>query len=91
MVRQLEEVGITRDLPGRQELDKHIQEYVKQGIPWSGRIKFPELHRFGNVILPRLARHNVSIDLKFVPDGIPKYTLSGTSVEEIIARNNEKD
>jgi hypothetical protein len=87
MVRQLEEVGVTRDIPGRRELDVHIQEYVKQGIPWSGRIRFPELHRFGDVILPRYARHHVSIDLKFVPSGIPKFTLSGTSVEDILARN----
>lgn len=88
MVRQLEELGVTRDLPGRRELDARIQEYVKEGIPWSGRIKFPEIHRFGNVLLPRKNTHHVNIDLKLIPGGIPKFTLSGTKIEDILARNN---
>lgn len=67
IVRALEEHGVTREFPGRIELDKRIQEYVKTGEPWAGTILFPELHRIGEVILPRRKHVVASINLRFVP------------------------
>ena len=67
LLKQLEEFGITKEYPGRQELETRIREYIETGESWSGKIAFPELHRMGDVILPQRKIHTASINLRFVP------------------------
>lgn len=67
LLKQLEDFGITKEFPGRQELDKQIREYIENGLTWSGRIAFPEIHRMAEVILPQRKIHTASVNLRFVP------------------------
>jgi hypothetical protein len=67
ITKGLEEVGITREFAGRKELDARIQDYVKTGDPWAGKIEFPELNRIADVILARRKTNHCSLNLRFVP------------------------
>ena len=67
IARGLEEVGITKEFPGRKDLDAHMQDYIKTGDPWAGRIEFPELNRVADVVLARRKHVHCSLNLRFVP------------------------
>lgn len=49
--KQLNDIGFPSHCEGIQEFNKITNDYVKNGIPWSGKIKLTEYNRYLDVIL----------------------------------------
>ena len=49
--QQLNDIGFPSQYDGIKKFNTITNEYVKSGIPWSGKIHFTEYHRYLDVIL----------------------------------------
>lgn len=49
--KQINNIGFPKEYEPLKEFDNHTNLYVKEGIAWSGKIKFPEYGRCLHVIL----------------------------------------
>lgn len=48
---QLKKLGFPNEYSAIKEFDRRTNQYVKDGVSWSGKIKFPEYKRELHVIL----------------------------------------
>lgn len=66
IAKQLDEHGITRaEFPERKEIDDHMNDFVRTGDGWTGKVKFPALHRIAEVILATRKQTPSAINLRF--------------------------
>ena len=64
LTKLTQELGIPYDSPEVQELKIHIDEYIKYGYCWDGRISFLRFGRIAEVNLPRAAGRTVEVLLR---------------------------
>ncbi len=51
ILKNLKSVGIPDSEPGFVETKQKLDEFVKSGFPWEGKILFPRFGRYAEVIL----------------------------------------
>ena len=62
--RSLKTLGIPFDAPEVQELKKHTDAYIHEGICWSGSVSFLAYGRIAEVNLPRRADKQIEVTLR---------------------------
>ena len=62
--RSLKTLGIPFDAPEVQELKKHTDAYIHEGICWSGSVSFLAYGRIAEVNLPRRADKQIEVRLR---------------------------
>ncbi len=64
VLRDIAGFGIPSFSPGLVKLRGHMNNYIRDGTPWSGSIDFGEYGRIAEVILPRRADKPVMVLLR---------------------------
>ncbi len=64
VLMEMRAVGVPEDTDGYRELRRRMNDYIKTGDPWKGRILFPEIEREAHILLPRPARNAVEVSLR---------------------------
>lgn len=64
VLKEMRECGIDAETRGYAELKSRMDDYIKTGDPWKGRIPFPDIERVAVVLLPRPARSAVEVTLR---------------------------
>jgi hypothetical protein len=67
LLRQLQEVGISKDEPPYKEIQAKVSDWVKTGDPWQGKVEFFRYGRVAEILLPRKATAVASLALKMKP------------------------
>lgn len=60
LLLQLKGTGVDTELSYKQ-VKERVDDWVKTGDPWSGKIQFPECNRVAEIILPRKAANTASL------------------------------
>jgi hypothetical protein len=55
LLKQLADLGVGETTPSLQILRNHLNEWIRTGSPWAGKIEFPTYGRVADVVLPRRA------------------------------------
>ena len=64
LVGKLRELGVADSEPGLVQLRSQMNNWIRGGAAWSGRIEFPRYGRYADVILPDRASKVASVDFK---------------------------
>jgi len=66
ILRKLDEVGAGPDKGGQGyvELKGHLSEWVQNGEPWAGKVRFPTIGRIADCILPGKSSAVASVNLR---------------------------
>lgn len=64
VLKEMRDYGIDAENRGYAELKARIDDYIKTGDPWQGRIPFPDIERVAIVLLPRPARSAVEVSFR---------------------------
>ena len=60
LLLQLKGTGVDAELSYKQ-VKERVDDWVKTGDPWSGKIQFPDCNRVAEIILPRKAANTASL------------------------------
>lgn len=52
LLRKLQEVGVSQYVVGWKDVQSAISTWVREGVAWHGKIKFPTMGRVAEIILP---------------------------------------
>lgn len=61
ILRDIHALGIPNFSPELEKLRGHMNNYIREGTPWSGTIDFSAYGRIAEVILPRRADKAVEV------------------------------
>jgi hypothetical protein len=64
LLKQLRELGVVDTTPSLQVLRNHLNDWIRTGDSWAGKIEFPSYGRIADVLLPR--RADRAATLKFI-------------------------
>lgn len=64
ILRDIQGLGIPNCSPELMKLRGHMNDYIRDGTPWSGTIDFSAYGRIAEVVLPRRADKAVEVLLR---------------------------
>lgn len=64
LIAQFKELGVGDTEPGLTQLRQHMNEWIRGGAAWAGRIEFPRFGRYADVSLPDRAGKVAAADFK---------------------------
>ena len=64
LIAQFKELGVGETEPGLVQLRQKMNEWIRGGVAWSGRIEFPRFDRYADVNLPDRAGKVAAVDFK---------------------------
>lgn len=64
LVGKLRELGVADSEPGLVQMRLQMNNWIRGGPAWTGRIEFPRYGRYADVILPDRAGKIASVDFK---------------------------
>ncbi len=64
LLKQIRDLGVKPDHPGYADLKKRLDEWIKDGYSWQGKIDFTLQQKRAEVLLPNLAKATANIHLK---------------------------
>jgi hypothetical protein len=65
IMRDVKNLGFPTDYPPMKELSLRMNEYVKTGQGWSGKIRFKEYDRVAEILLPTKPTIPIQVIFKF--------------------------
>jgi hypothetical protein len=63
LLLQLKGTGVDPELSYKQ-VKAQVDDWIKTGDPWSGKIQFPECNRVAEIVLPRKAVNTATLLLR---------------------------
>jgi hypothetical protein len=66
ILNDIQSLGIPHSSPELTKLRTHMNEYIRDGTCWSGRIDFTAYGRIAEVVLPRRADKAVEVLLRAI-------------------------
>jgi hypothetical protein len=52
LVRKFKELGISDQEPGFVQMRAQMNDWIRDGPAWTGRIEFPRYNRYAQIVLP---------------------------------------
>ena len=65
IMRDIKRLGFPDDYPPMKELSLRMNDYLRTGQGWSGKIKFQAYERIADIILPENPRIPIQVVLRY--------------------------
>ena len=52
LINKFKELGVSESEPGLVQMRQQMNEWIRGGAAWSGRIEFPRYDRYAEIVLP---------------------------------------